>query len=266
MKKEYILRVIALRNRFLLILFMISLLSLNSFSLLAGKYMVTTNASSGSGSLYQAIENANTHQGLDTILFDVTVRNTIYTSSCLPEIVESLVIIGPGADVLALDSEFGCRVLKTDEFYSDSLFVHGLTLTRGGGISGGGAGLYLDGGTNYFFNCKITANDNTYPNVGGGGIYIFGGTVYFYNCEISDNKSYLGGSGLIGAASAKVFIYNSAVNNNTTYSSDGAKGGGGLYNAGEMHIENTTIAGNSHPAVGGGIYNLLYNRKVLPNL
>jgi len=241
---------------------MISLLSLSGYSLLAGKYMVTTNAATGSGSLYQAIENANSHQGLDTILFDVSVRNTIYTSSCLPEIIESLVIIGPGADVLALDSEFSCRVLKTDEFYADSLFVYGLTLTHGGGMGGGGAGLYLDGGTNYFYNCKIIGNDNTYPNVGGGGIYIFGGTVYFYNCEISDNKSYIGGSGLIGAVSAKVFIYNSAVNNNTTYSSDGAKGGGGLYNAGEMHIENSTISGNSHPAVGGGIYNLLYNRKV----
>jgi hypothetical protein len=199
---------------------------------------------------------------LDTILFDVNVRDTIYTSSCLPEIIESLVIIGPGADVLALNSDFSCRVIQTEDFSEDSLFIHGLTLACGGGVSGAGAGIFLDAGTNYFYDCKITRNDNTYQNIAGGGVYIFGGQAWFYNCEISDNKSYIGGSGIASATSARVFIYNSVISNNSTYTSGGEKGGGGIYNVGEMHIENTTISGNSHPAAGGGIYNLLYNRKI----
>jgi hypothetical protein len=262
MEKIYNQREIFLRKRFFLIIITVILLNLSTDILLAGKYVVTTNASTGSGSLYQAIEDANSHQGLDTILFDVNVRDTIYTSSCLPVITESLVIVGPGADVLVLNSDFGCRVIETDDFYDNSLHVYGLTLTQGGGISGAGAGLFLDGGTNYFYNCKITGNDNTYPNIAGGGVYIFGGYAYFYDCEITNNKSYIGGSGITSAASAKVFIYNSVISNNTTYSSGGAKGGGGIYNVGEMYIENSTISGNYHPTYGGGIYNLLYNRKI----
>jgi hypothetical protein len=262
MKKKYFLKAILLRKGIFLIICMVSLLNLSPDNLLAEKYIVTNNATSGDGSLYKAIEDANSNQGLDTILFDVNVRDTINTSSCLPKIIESLVIIGPGADVLTLDSDFGCRVIETDDFYADSLFIYGLTLTRGGGVSGAGAGLFLDGGTNYFYKCKITRNDNTYQNIAGGGIYMFGGLTYFYNCEISNNKSYIGGSGIASAASAKVFIYNCGINNNSTYSSGGEAGGGGIYNAGKMHIENSTISGNSHPSRGGGIYNLLANRTV----
>mgnify|MGYP006276684547 CR=1 FL=1 len=265
MEKKYIFRAIFLRKWFFLIIFMVSLLNLPPDNLLAEKYIVTNNATSGDGSLYKAIEDANSNQGLDTILFDVNVRDTINTSSCLPKIIESLVIIGPGADVLALDSDFGCRVIETDNFSQDSLFIYDLSLTRGGGISGGGAGLFLDGGTNYFYNCKITRSENTYQSTAGGGIYMFGGQTYFYNCEISDNKSFIGGSGITSAASAKVFIYNCGINNNSTYSSGGETGGGGIYNAGKMRIENSTISGNSHPSRGGGIYNLLANRTVYLN-
>jgi len=262
MEKIYNQRGIFLKKCFFLIIISVILLILSTDILLAGKYIVTTNASTGPGSLYQAIEDANSHQGLDTILFDVSVRDTIYTNSCLPVITESLVIIGPGAELLALNSDYGCRVIETDDFYDNSLHVYGLTLTQGGGIGGAGAGLFLDAGTNYFYNCKITGNDNTYPNIAGGGVYIFGGYAYFYDCEISNNKSYIGGSGITSAASAKVFIYNSVISNNTTYSSGGAKGGGGIYNVGEMYIENSTISGNSHPTLGGGIYNLLHYRTI----
>ena len=247
-------------NKFL-ILCIVGLFLLPYNQVMADKYEVTNNGTDGAGSLYQAILDANAHQGLDTVLFDTAVRDTIKTSGCLPDIIESLVIIGPGADLLVLDSEYYCRVLKTDEFYNDSLFIYGLTLTHGD-ASGAGAGVYLDGGKTFFYNCRIVNNENSYQNIAGGGVYVFGGSAWFFGCEISSNSSYIGGSGITVAANAKVYIYNSVISHNTTIASSGQKGGGGIYNVGELFIENSTISGNSHPAAGGGIYNLLYNRKI----
>ena len=241
----------------------LAILAISHTDLYAEKYLVINKETSGEGSLFLAIQSANSHQGLDTICFDTGVRDVIFTGTGLPEITESLVIFGPGADMLSIQPDGMDRALQTESFYNDSLFVYGLSFS---GKENKGSCIFLEGGKTYFYNCKITGNENTYTNQGGGGIYIFGGSTWFYNCEISNNSSYVGGAGILTASGSQVFIYNCAIFNNSVVSASSDEwGGGGIYNAGDIIAENTTISGNSHPYRGGGIYNLLYDRNIRMN-
>lgn len=251
------------KKRLLRIFIFLAILTISHTDLYAKKYLVINKETSGEGSLFHAIQSANTQQGIDTICFDTGVRGVIYTGTGLPEITESLVIFGPGADFLTISPEGMNRALETESFYNDSLFVYGLSFS---GKENSGACVFLEGGKTYFFNCKITDNENTFTNQGGGGIYIFGGSTWFYNCEISNNTSYVGGAGVLVASGSQVFMYNCAILNNSVISASSEEwGGGGIYNAGDIIIENSTISGNSHPFRGGGIYNLLYDRNIRMN-
>jgi len=236
-----------------------------SSNLYSATYTVTNAEMQGEGSLNQAILEANMEPGLDTIVFDSIVRGSIFTKGSLPTITESLIIFGPGANELAIDAEFEGRCLMTDDFYDDSLLVHGLTFQHGDSKSGGGAGLFLRGGKNYFYQCNITGNSNSPTIIAGGGVYIFGGTTYFYNCEISYNSSYLAGGAICNTSGTRLYIYNSSICNNTVVSTKLDNGGGAIYNAGDIYIENSTFTGNNHPNKGGAIYNILYDRNISLN-
>src|SRR4051794_31159673 len=63
----------------------------------AASFTVTTLADSGTGSLRQAIEDANTTTGADTITFSVS--GTIVLASTLPAINDDLTIDGTGQSV-----------------------------------------------------------------------------------------------------------------------------------------------------------------------
>src|SRR5574343_1011354 len=67
-----------------------------SLMVLAGTYTVTNNNNSGAGSLAQAITDANTNLGLDTIAFDLPEGGsmTIGLTSALPNIIEAVFING----------------------------------------------------------------------------------------------------------------------------------------------------------------------------
>ena len=235
---------------------------MNIDHILAEKHWVVNNETSGEGSLYQAIQDANALPGLDTILFDPVVRGTIETGSGLPEITESIVIFGPGKDLLSIYANNGGHGLETSNFYEDSLFVYGLTFK---GSTSRSANLFMEGGVNYYFGCRFYGHERTYQNMGGGGLYLSGGAHYFYSCEISNNKCYVGGAGIMIRSGTQVFIYNSAISDNTVVSASEGWGGGGIYNAGNLYIENSTLSGNVHPHRGGGINNLLYGRTVYLN-
>src|SRR5215510_13143393 len=75
------------------------------FRLEAATFTVTNTADSGAGSLRQAILDANALGGADIIVFDSGVFSTpqtIVVTSQLP-ITTDLAIIGPGANLLAID-------------------------------------------------------------------------------------------------------------------------------------------------------------------
>src|SRR5262245_45235597 len=64
---------------------------------------VTNTDDSGTGSLLQAIADANISPGADNIQFDATVTGTVFLTTGELLISDAVTITGPGANKLALD-------------------------------------------------------------------------------------------------------------------------------------------------------------------
>jgi len=214
-------------------------------------FTVTNTNSSGAGSLIQAVTDADNTAGADTIIFAANVRGTINNNGTITPS-ESLIIIGPGPDLLTITSGGTGRVIFLDS-QGESFSLIGLTISGGHNSSGAGAGIFMRDGELIIKNCIIKDNVNSYQNTGGGGIYAITSQVYIENSLIENNTSNLTGAGMSLAASTVTVVKNSSVIGNTVGSSSSGWGGGGIYLSGILAMENCTISGNSHPIRGGAI-------------
>src|SRR5262249_3019659 len=119
---------------------------------------VTNNLDSGPGSLRQAVIDANTNPGADTIVFVKGVSGTVKLTSGELLIKDSVTINGPGANQLAVSGNDASRVFDIAATATMNVTISGLTIThgyaadRGGGIANradlthaGGANLTLTG-------------------------------------------------------------------------------------------------------------------------
>ncbi len=207
---------------------------------LATTRTVTNTDDSGTGSLRQAILDADTANTGDTIMF--SVAGTITLTSGVLEIQHSLTITGPGASSLAISGNSSSRVFMVDS--GATVSISGLTIEDGVSYSGTnvGGGIYTFG-TLSVSNCTFSNN----AAVGGGGLGTEpGSTVTVTNCTFSGNSADDGG-GIINYAT--MTVTNSTVSNNTS--------GGGIDNDadGTMTVTNSTVTGNSGLPNGGGIEN-----------
>ena len=138
------------------------LLGGNLHTVRAATLTVTNTHDSGIGSLRQAILDANASSGLDTIT--ITATGTISLSSSL-DITESVVIIGPGAGLLAVDGNNAGRVISA----SADLSLSGLTIQNGNAIGTGG-GIYAAAALT-LTNVNVLSNT---ASSDGGGAYVAG--------------------------------------------------------------------------------------------
>ena len=140
-------------------------------------FAVTNLSNSGAGSLRQAIANANSNTGADTITFASSLAgNTITLTSGqlnLTDTTGKTTINGLGADQLTVSGNDASRV-----FYINSGMnaeISGLTIahghTTGTGFATYGGGIYNDGMLT-IANCTISENSSS---VCGGGIANFAG-------------------------------------------------------------------------------------------
>jgi hypothetical protein len=234
------------------IFFCFAMLFIISLSISKAEVFIVTNTnSSGAGSLMQAVSDANNTPGGDTIIFAINIRGTIDNNATLTP-TESLTIIGPGPDLLAITSGGTGRVIYLDA-QGESFSFSGLTISGGHISSGAGAGIFARDGELIIKNCIIKDNVNSYQNAGGGGIYAITSQVYIENSLIENNTSNLGGAGMSLAASTVTVVKNSSIIGNTVGSSSSGWGGGGIYVSGILAMDNCTISGNSHPIRGGAI-------------
>lgn len=222
----------------------------------ATTFTVTNTSSSGSGSLYQAVSDANTSAGTDTILFAAEVRGTIYNEGTLV-ISDPLAMIGPGADLLAISIGTNGRVILIKDRYDMNFLFKGLTFRGGRTPTFSGAGMFISADTVKLMDCIIRDNVSTYHNMGGGGAIFSLGHFYLINCLIMDNRSCGGGAGISISSSSNVFMSNTSICNNMVPDHP-FYGGGGIYNAGNLEMENCTVSGNSQQIKGGAIYSYGY--------
>src|SRR5262249_6953886 len=184
---------------------------------------VSNTLDSGPGSLRDALANATNSE---TITFCPNVTGTIKLTSSQLTVSKGVTIVGPGANVLALDGNGSNRV-----FYVASslpVSISGLTITNGRAIGyDTAAGIHNQQSPLTLSNCVVSGNHGSF----GGGIYnngiAGGGLLEIYNCTLSGNIADVYGGALDndgegGSGNPEVYIYNSTISGNSSFAPGGA--------------------------------------------
>jgi predicted outer membrane repeat protein len=200
----------------------------------------------GPGSLRDAIVQANTLPGPDTIAFAPAVTGTITLTSALPDLSTEIQLHGPGSSVLtvarsAAPGTPSFRIFTVPA--GATVAISGLTLTGGDGVTYGG-GIY-NSGTLTVSGSTITGN-HCDPDQGGG-IYN-SGTLTVTGSTFSKNAA-PGGAGISNNISATLTVTGS------TFSDNSGGYGGGIANEGMLTVTGSTFSGGSVYIEGGGIDN-----------
>jgi hypothetical protein len=212
----------------------------------AATFFVTTNADSGAGSLREAITSANAAAGADTIVFNTT--GTITLASPLPTLIESVELLGPGAELLVINANEDQRHFRFGGPSGSVYRIADLTLRNGFTADVGGSILVINNASLEVERCII---EDSRALAQGGGIAAFG-PLDVIDSIIRANQSAFGGGVYVEGPGHRV--RRSAVLLNS------AEQGGGLYSGvgAELEVENVTLAGNFASTVtsdgfGGGI-------------
>lgn len=217
----------------------------------AATFTVTNTNDSGTGSLRQAIIEANINPGSDII--DISATGTIDLQSPLPNLSTDVTINGPGADELTVrrDSggEYGIFVIPS----GSTVAISGITASNGdtsGTPLPGGGGIYNLGALTL---TDSTISGNHTDNYGGGILNSWqSNTVYgvaeLNNVTVTDNSTFFLGAGVMNDGDMK--ITNSTISNNGPFSY-----AGGVYNDGTLSMNGSTVSGNKDGGQGGGIMN-----------
>ncbi|MBW4685934.1 MAG: right-handed parallel beta-helix repeat-containing protein [Komarekiella atlantica HA4396-MV6] len=221
-------------------------------------FSVTNTNDSGSGSLRQAILDANALTGKNIInfngVFADNIADTITLGGSSLKITDDLSIEGTGASLLTVSGNNKSRVLEISSGITVDLV--GLTIANGynalldsGSFDIGGGGI-LNAGTLTVSDSTISGNSVEYQ---GGGIYS-SGTLTIRNSTITNNVSggYAGGGGIFNTGN--LTVNDSIINDNNGGYDRYSDGSGGIYNSGNATVTNSTISNNS-ARFGGGIYN-----------
>ncbi|MBX3531075.1 MAG: right-handed parallel beta-helix repeat-containing protein, partial [Rhizobiaceae bacterium] len=217
-------------------------------------FTVSNTNDSGAGSLRQAVIDANTAAGADTIQFDPSLAfQTIKLTSGELAIRSDITINGDTDGDrkanITISGDDAHRIFNMN-LPGAVLTVRSLTLTDGSEAFGG-AILNSHGTTLVVIDSTIK---DSAASVAGGGI-ASGGTMTVINSTITGNTAGAGGGIFVennlGGQSAA--IINTTIHDNEAVGGFNAGGGLSAQNTGTVTISNTTISGNSAAGAGGGI-------------
>ncbi len=245
------------------------------FILSSPKILQVTNLEDqGIGSLRQAIIDANTNPGKDTINFSSNLKGTIILNSGELSIKESIIIDGPGANILSISGNNASRLLNIEVGSIETVSINGLTLKEGYDNTGNGAGGIMIKSGEVFINAVTMHHNSANGDIGGGGairkfssallniskssfysntaitaedegaggvIRIDAGKATIVNSTLSKNSSAFGGAIHIGD-SATLVLSNCTMTENTA-----TVWGGGISNDGTLKVSNSIIAANNAP-------------------
>jgi hypothetical protein len=207
---------------------------------LPSTFMVLNLADSGSGSLRQAVLDANANPGANVIDFAPSLSGTITLTSGQLSITNDLTIGGPGASALAVSGNNASRVFQIDAGVQAEL--DGLTITHGRVTNGVGAGIY-NYGTLTVSNSTLSGNSA----MAGAGIRN-DGTLTVSNSILSGNSATGGAGGISNYGTL-------TVTGSTLSGNSATAGAGGIFNSGTVTISNSTLSDNFATGGGGVIYN-----------
>ncbi|MDX6659146.1 MAG: hypothetical protein QOH62_3939 [Solirubrobacteraceae bacterium] len=230
----------------------------------AATWEVANTDDSGTGSLRQAILDANGNGNADTITFAPGLSGVIALTSGALSITENqdLTITGPGRDVLAISGDANGDDVGDSQIFNigtpqgNTVAISGLTLTRGF-VSGGNGGAINDsGGAALAISDSAITNSTSDQN--GGGIYA-GGDLTLSASTISGNVAVNGG-GVSASSTGKYSngsvdtISDSTISHNQATGTASYNGGGGIYQEGStLTLARSTISGNTATSSGGGL-------------
>lgn len=204
---------------------------------------VTSLADSGPGTLRDQIAAAAPG---DTIHFSVTGTITLPDDTDIP-IAKNLTITGPGAGSLTVKrTNYGVTIFNIS---SGIVGISGLTLSGGGGASGGA--IHMSGGTVTVASTTLSENGASI----GGAIHVSGGTLAVTDSTLTNNQAGESGGAIAVVLGGTLTVKRCTISDNRCY-----KAGGGISNSGTATIEDSTISGNIVPlgplnGFAGGILN-----------
>jgi hypothetical protein len=179
----------------------------------------------------------------DTIGFALPNASTIHLSSGTLNVATAVNIVGPGPSALNVqgNGQFG------DFFIQASSTISGLTISGGGGNTGGGI---FNQSILTLNNCVVTNNTVTTE---GGGIENFG-DLYITNCLLSHNSCVTQGGGLHCGFNTITDIIGCTFSQNTINADSVTARGGAVYNDGILlTMINSTFTQNQANGVGSGL-------------
>lgn len=228
-------------------------ISQNSFS-------VMTTDDAGTGSLRQAVENANALPGAETVSFDGAifadaVADTITLGGTQIVVSGPLVIAGPGADRLFVSGGGSSRIFQVSATAGE-VSIRRMTLTFGhanGAATDGAGGAILHDGTATLKLERCHLADNSAFTFGGA-LAVVGGSVLVRDSSFSGNSANgTGGGGGAIANQGTLAVINSTFSGNEAPNVAAGQGGGGaITNAGIMSLSHSTVTGNRASAAAGG--------------
>ena len=125
------------RILFLFTLLCAAITSLQSIH--AATLAVTNTNDSGSGTLRQAILDANANAGTDTITFEAGLTGAIQLESALPALADNVTITGPGPNVLTVKRDPAAAQFRIFIINSGvTATISGLTMSGGDIVINGG--------------------------------------------------------------------------------------------------------------------------------
>ena len=197
--------------------------------------------------LREAIVEANSSPGADTIVFQSGVSGTITLTGGQLAIDDDVTITGPGSGSLTVDADGASRAFLLYLYLgSFEVNISGLTITGGAPPNNNGAGIY---GHNVELSLDdVVLDDNDAGTGYGGGIFIggSGSTLAITDSTISGNSASYGGAVYVNElANDSVFLISDSVisdNSSTTHASGFYMGVNGNY---DVTIERSLLSGNT---------------------
>jgi hypothetical protein len=217
-------------------------------------FTVSNLSDSGSGSLRQAILDANSTPAADTIIFPNATGTITLTSGDLA-ITDALTIFGPGSKQLTVSGNGQFRIFTITDANNTAFHVSltGMTLTQG---HPGSASVTLNGGAivtgqQDLFLSDVSLTKNT-ANRGGAIDLGPNGRLTMLNCSMTGNSASSSGGGLYAGNNTVTIINNSTISGNTAA---GGNGGGVYINGnGTFLLGSSSVTGNTASGDGGGVY------------